>query len=136
EKMLMKYEQIVEEFGEEPALAKFDDEEREVLNEFLEHGRAVRAERRHAADKGEETNFVPLVRSWGGVSLIYRKRLQDSPAYRLNHEEVQKSLEEGIDFVECMNPNEAVPDEYNAVTALIFERLDYVGETGKFEKTG
>ncbi len=41
--------------------------------------------------------------------------MQDSPAYRLNHEEVQKALEEGIDFVECMNPAEAVPDEYNAV---------------------
>src|SRR6476646_9643276 len=35
-----------------------------------------------------------------------------------------------------MNPVEAVPDEYNAVKALIFERLDYVAETGKFEKTG
>ena len=35
-----------------------------------------------------------------------------------------------------MNPVEAVPDEYNAVKAIIFERLDYVAETGKFEKTG
>src|SRR6185436_6387964 len=107
-----------------------------TLPEFLEHGRAVRAERERAAAAGEEPNFVPLVQSWGGVSLVYRKRLQDSPAYRLNHEEVQKALEEGIDFVECMNPAEAVPDEYNAVKALIFERLEYVAETGKFEKTG
>ena len=29
-----------------------------------------------------------------------------------------------------------MPDEYNAVKALIFERLEYVAETGKFEKTG
>jgi NAD(P)H-flavin reductase len=70
------------------------------------------------------------------VSLIYRKRLQDSPAYRLNHEEVQKALEEGINFIECMSPTEAVPDEYNAVKALIFERLEYIAETGKFENTG
>ncbi len=35
-----------------------------------------------------------------------------------------------------MNPVEAVPDEYNAVKALIFERLEYVAETGKFENTG
>lgn len=35
-----------------------------------------------------------------------------------------------------MSPTEAVPDEYNAVKALIFERLDYVAETGKFENTG
>ena len=136
EKMLAKYEQIVAELGEERALEVFDEEELRVLQEFLEHGREIRSERERAASAGEEPNFIPLVRGWGGVSLIYRKRLQDSPAYRLNHEEVQKALEEGIDFVECMNPVEAVPDEYNAVKALIFERLQYVAETGKFEKTG
>jgi NAD(P)H-flavin reductase len=76
------------------------------------------------------------VQSWGGVSLVYRKRLQDSPAYRLNHEEVQKALEEGINFIECMNPAEAVPDQFNAIKAIKFERLDYVAETGKFENTG
>ncbi len=136
EKMLGKYEQVVAEFGEEHVAKAFDPEELMVLPEFLEHGRAIREERSRAAAAGEEPNFVPLVRSWGGVSLIYRKRLQDSPAYRLNHEEVQKALEEGIDIVECMNPTEAVPDEFNAVKALIFERLEYVAETGKFDNTG
>jgi NADPH-dependent glutamate synthase beta subunit-like oxidoreductase/NAD(P)H-flavin reductase len=136
EKMLAKYEQVVAEFGEEKVVDHFDEEELRTLQEFLGHGREIRAERARAEAAEEEPNFIPLVRAWGGVSLIYRKRLQDSPAYRLNHEEVQKALEEGIDFVECMNPVEAVPDEYNAVKALIFERLDYVAETGKFENTG
>ncbi|MEQ1921499.1 MAG: FAD-dependent oxidoreductase [Pyrinomonadaceae bacterium] len=135
EKMLHKYEQVVEEFGLEHVMKAFDPEELMTLPEFLDHGRQIRAERERAAAAGEEPNFVPLVKSWGGVSLIYRKRLQDSPAYRLNHEEVQKALEEGIDFVECMSPTEAVPDEFSAVKALKFERLDYVAETGKFEKT-
>ncbi len=136
EKMLGKYEYVVAEFGEEKALEAFDEEELRVLQEFLEHGREIRAERARAASLGEEPNLVPLVRGWGGVSLVYRKRLQDSPAYRLNHEEVQKALEEGIDIVECMSPTEAVPDEYGAVKAIVFERLDYIAETGKFENTG
>jgi NADPH-dependent glutamate synthase beta subunit-like oxidoreductase/NAD(P)H-flavin reductase len=136
EKMLEKFEQVAEEFGEEAAWARFDDEEKKVFGEFLVHGKAIRAERKRAEETGEEPNFVSLVQSWGGVSLIYRKRLQDSPAYRLNHEEVQKALEEGINFVECMNPTEAVPDEFGAVKTLIFERLNYVAETGKFENTG
>ena len=136
EKMLSKYEQVVAEFGETEVMKKFDPEELMTLPEFLEHGRAIRAERERAAAAGEEPNFVPLVQSWGGVLLIYRKRLQDSPAYRLNHEEVQKALEEGINFVECMNPAEAVPDEFNAVKALIFERLNYDADTGKFDNTG
>ncbi|MCO5334675.1 MAG: FAD-dependent oxidoreductase [Pyrinomonadaceae bacterium] len=136
EKMLQKYEQVVEEFGEEKVMKAFDPEELTVLPEFLEHARAIRAERVRAAEAGEEPDLLSMVRSWGGVSLVYRKRLQDSPAYRLNHEEVQKALEEGIEFVECMSPVEAVPDEFGAVKALKFERLEYDAETAKFNSTG
>ncbi len=136
EKMLEKFEQITDEFGEDEVWAKFDEEELSVMQEFLEHGKAIREERTRAFLANEEPNFVPLVQRWGGVSLIYRKRLQDSPAYRLNHEEVQKALEEGINFVECMNPTEAVPDEFGAIKALIFERLSYNSENGKFENSG
>jgi NADPH-dependent glutamate synthase beta subunit-like oxidoreductase/NAD(P)H-flavin reductase len=136
EKMLEKYEQVAAEFGEDKVFEKFDEEEKGVFSEFLDHGRAVRAERERARAAGEPPNFIKLVQSWGGVSLVYRKRLQDSPAYRLNHEEVQKALEEGINFMECMNPAEAVPDEYGAVKALVFERVEYVAETGGFENTG
>lgn len=136
EKMLAKYEDVIADFGEEATLAKFDEEERAMMLEFLDHGRMVRDERARAAAAGEEPDLVSLVRSWGGVSLVYRKRLQDSPAYRLNHEEVQKALEEGINFVELMSPTEAVPDEYGAVKALKFEAVNYDAETGKFANSG
>ncbi len=65
---------------------------------------------------------MSLVRSWGGVTIAYRKRMVDSPAYRLNHEEVIKALEEGIVFAENLNPIEAVPDERGALKAVIFKR--------------
>ncbi len=136
EKTLENFETLVAEVGEEAVLNRFDDEEKVVFNEFIEHGKAIRAERERAKNANEEPNFVPLVRSWGGVSLCYRKRLQDSPAYRLNHEEVEKALEEGINFIELMNPSEAVPDEFGAVKELIFERQHYDAETGKFSNSG
>jgi NADPH-dependent glutamate synthase beta subunit-like oxidoreductase/NAD(P)H-flavin reductase len=136
EKMLGKFETIAEDRGEAAAWAAFDDEEKKVFGEFLVHGKAIREERRRAAEAGEEPNFVPLIQSWGGVSLVYRKRMQDSPAYRLNHEEVQKALEEGINFVELMSPTEAVPDEHGAVKALVFEKQNYNRETGKFSNAG
>ena len=91
-----------------------------ILAEFLEHGKAVRAERARASAAGEKPNFVQLVRSWGGVSIVYRKRLVDSPAYRLNHEEVIKALEEGISFIEDMSPEEAIVDDANHVRAMRF----------------
>ena len=136
EKTLGRHEQLVEELGEDEVLKKFDAEERAIYEEFLMHGRAVRNERERARLAGEAPNFVPLVRGWGGVSLIYRKRVQDSPAYRVNHEEVIKSLEEGITYVENMSPHEAVPDENGAVKELIFERGGLDAETGKWLGSG
>lgn len=135
EKAVNKFEEIAMQIGEEAVWKRFDAEEKKVLGEYLVHGKAIREERKRAEEAGEEPNFVPLIRSWGGVSLVYRKRLQDSPAYRLNHEEVQKALEEGIDFVELMSPIEAIPDETDAVKALVFECYE-PKEDGSFEKTG
>ena len=136
EKLLERHEQLVAEFGVEEIWKRFDAEERAAYEEFLAHGEAVRAERRRASELNEAPNFIPLVREWGGVSIVYRKRLQDSPAYRLNHEEVVKSLEEGIGYVENMSPHEAVADEHGAVKELIFERMKMDAGTGKWTSSG
>ncbi|MGE5361090.1 MAG: FAD-dependent oxidoreductase [Bacteroidales bacterium] len=122
EKMLDHYEALVADVGEARVLRMYDAEERLQLDEFLSHGREVRAERARAAAAGETPAFVPLVRKWGGVAIAYRKRLLDSPAYRLNHEEVNKALEEGIGFIERLNPEEAVPDQFGHVKAVRFRR--------------
>jgi NADPH-dependent glutamate synthase beta subunit-like oxidoreductase/NAD(P)H-flavin reductase len=132
EKTLERFEALAEEFGEDEVWKRFDVEERAVLEEYVAHGRAVRAERARAKAAGEGPDFVPLVRGWGGVSIVYRKRLIDSPAYRLNHEEVSKALEEGINIVENMSPAEAVPDEHGAVSAVVFERVTRDPATGKW----
>ena len=122
EKALDQYETLVAELGVSPVRGSYDAEELEVLDEYLEHGRAIRAERVRAAAAGVTPDFVQMVRSWGGVTIAYRKRMVDSPAYRLNHEEVIKALEEGITFAENLNPNEAVADERGAVRAMVFAR--------------
>ena len=120
EKTFDRYEQLAKEIGPDAVLAPFNPDERDVLNECLEHGAEVRQERQRAAAANEKPNFVKLVRAWGGVSLAYRKRMIDSPAYRLNHEEVKKALEEGISFIENVNPEEVIVDEFNHVRALRF----------------
>src|SRR5581483_4076427 len=106
-----------------------------IMQTFIEHGRAVRAEREHARMEDREPNFVDLVRKWGGVSLVYRKSMNDAPAYPLNHEEIIKALEEGIYFVEQMNPVEAEHDEFGAVAAIKFERMKQ-DENGKWRASG
>jgi NADPH-dependent glutamate synthase beta subunit-like oxidoreductase/NAD(P)H-flavin reductase len=118
EKTLARYEQLVKEIGHDAVVASFNADEQEILGEFLDHGAHIRAERARAEKANEKPDFIKLVREWGGVSLAYRKRMVDSPAYRLNHEEVKKALEEGISFIENVSPEEAIVDEFNHVRAL------------------
>jgi NADPH-dependent glutamate synthase beta subunit-like oxidoreductase/NAD(P)H-flavin reductase len=123
EKMLHRYERLIERYGEGTVLARFDEEEREILDEFLAHGRAVRAERERAAGRDETPDFQPLLEQWGGVTVFYRKGMKDAPAYRQNHEEINKALEEGIAWAEGMNPLEAIPDEHGRLRAVRFAKL-------------
>jgi NADPH-dependent glutamate synthase beta subunit-like oxidoreductase/NAD(P)H-flavin reductase len=134
EKALSRYETLSNELGEHVVRGGYDAEELAILDELLEHGRAVRAERIRAATAGEAPNFIPLVRSWGGVTIAYRKSMLDSPAYRLNHEEVLKALEEGLHYAECLSPIEAVPDDFGHVKAVLFETQ--ANEDGKWKDTG
>ncbi len=122
EKTVARYDALAAGLGEAQLRAAYDPEELELLDEYLAHGRAVCAERARAEQAGDAPDFVALVRRWGGVTLAYRKRMVDSPAYRLNHEEVIKALEEGIVFAENLNPVEAVPDAFGALSAMVFKR--------------
>ncbi|HEV8436025.1 MAG TPA: FAD-dependent oxidoreductase, partial [Thermoanaerobaculia bacterium] len=134
EKVLHRYETLCEELSESAVRAGYDAEEVAVLDEFLTHGRAVRAERERAAAAGEEPNFIPLVRGWGGVTIAYRKSLFDSPAYRLNYEEVIKSFEEGIWYAENLSPSEAVADEFGHVRSIVFQKQKV--QEGKWKDSG
>ena len=80
------------------------DEERVIADEFLAHARALRRERMYAIAEEREPRTLELLQAWGGVTIAYRRRLIDSPSYTLNHEEVQKALEEGIRFAEGLTP--------------------------------
>ncbi len=124
EKTAERVRVLEETIGEEATWKRFDDEEKIVLIEHLAHAKELAAERILAAKEGRDPRIQDLLSSWGGVSLAYRKSLQDSPAYRLNHEEVAKSLEEGVRYIENVSPVEAVLDPTGAVKAIKMVRKD------------
>ena len=124
EKILERFEALVKQKGEEAVFSELSVEEKHILGRQLEHGRAVRSERRRAERAGETPGFARLVKLWGGSTIVYRRSMEESPAYRLNHEEIIKALEEGVGFAENLEPVEAVPDEFGAVKAVVFRRKD------------
>ncbi|MEZ4301268.1 MAG: FAD-dependent oxidoreductase [Polyangiaceae bacterium] len=129
-----RIETLIAEKGEEAVRRMFDDEEWSFVSEQRVHGAAIREERALAEKEGRAPYFQKLLDSWGGVSLVYRKRVIDSPAYRLNHEEVIKSLEEGVRYIENMSPVEAKVDERDQVRAMVFERQALID--GKWRSNG
>jgi len=118
EKFLWRYEQLARDHGEAAARIAWTEEEREIADEFIRHARALRAEREAAAREQRPARILELLQSWGGVTIAYRKRLVDSPAYTLNHEEVQKALEEGVVFAEGLTPRAIELDRYGHARAL------------------
>ncbi|OGA17759.1 MAG: pyridine nucleotide-disulfide oxidoreductase [Betaproteobacteria bacterium RIFCSPLOWO2_02_FULL_66_14] len=120
EKFLARYEALARDVGESAIRADWDDLEREIAEEFLAHARAIRNERREAAREGRTAKIAELLQHWGGVTIAYRKRLVDSPSYTLNHEEVEKALEEGISFAESLTPARVDTDNYGAVRGVRF----------------
>src|SRR5262245_14877599 len=86
QKFLRRYETLAAAIGEDAIRDRWDPEEREIAEEFLSHGRAIRAERDRAGAENRAPRIVELLQGWGGVTIAYRRRLIDSPSYTLNHE--------------------------------------------------
>lgn len=90
-------------------LDHLNEEELEIAQEFIMHAAIIR----EAPEKK-----LMLLKKWGGVKVIYHKSIQESPSYRLNHEEVQKTLEEGVEFIDNIVPTEIEVDRFGGVSLL------------------
>ena len=65
---------------------------------------------------------MPLLQAWGGVTIAYRRSLNDSPAYTRNHEEITKAFEEGIYYAEALDPKAAKLDGFGHIEAMVFHK--------------
>jgi NADPH-dependent glutamate synthase beta subunit-like oxidoreductase/NAD(P)H-flavin reductase len=105
EKFLSRYEAL----GQKPF---WNSEEEKIAQEFISHASALR--------RARPQERLALLKSWGGATIAYRRRLVDSPSYTLNHEEVEKALEEGIVFAEGLSPTRIEIDEHGHARAVKF----------------
>ncbi len=99
---IKKFSKKIAAIGKEKIFKILNEEEKIIAEEFLRD-----AEKLARGDV-----------DFPAVKILYRKKLQDSPAYRLNHQELAKAFEEGIEFVENITPLEAEIDEFGCIKNL------------------
>lgn len=105
---------------------------------YKNHHEEIQKVKALAKSENRQPKLVELVRSWGGVKMIYRKRLNDAPSYRENHEEIIEALEQGVDIVELFSPIKFIVNEHNQIVAGEFEKIDFSKEEDKlnFKNSG
>jgi NADPH-dependent glutamate synthase beta subunit-like oxidoreductase/NAD(P)H-flavin reductase len=127
EKFLARYERLKAASGDD--VIRWEEDEAAIAAEFLAHARALQEERAAAAREGRAPRVAALLESWGGATVVYRRKLVESPSYTLNHEEVAKAMEEGIAFAENLAPEAVEIDTHGHAAALRLKRTDRPQET-------
>ncbi len=110
EKFLSRHEKL----GRDLSSLCLTPEQENIAKTWIEHAKLLRKERKKASP-----DILKYLQAWGGVTVLYRKSLQNAPSYRLNHEEVFQALQEGIQFVGELRPTEVRLDEFGHAKSLI-----------------
>jgi len=84
-----------------------------IAKEFIAHAKLFRK----AINDAEK---LQIMQNLGGVTICYRKSLKESPAYKLNHEEIEHALALGLKFKENISPKEIYTDEFGYAKAIEF----------------
>ncbi|CAK6510498.1 FAD-dependent oxidoreductase [Rickettsia helvetica] len=111
---LYYYKKQVEKFAEDYIEKDLVEEDKGIAEEFIAHAKLFKE-----AKSNEELRKI--FNKLGGATVYYRGRLQDSPAYKLNHEELIYALALGVDFKENMQPLRINLDKYGHVESVEFE---------------
>ena len=129
EKMASRYCILVSHYGENKVRSRFSQLDLDILDEYLAHAKMLKNERENASRENREPDLISLIRRWGGVTVAYRRRIQESPAYRLNHEELSMAMEQGLFYAENVSPEKVLLDQNGHAKAISFVKTD--PDTGK-----
>ncbi|WP_250311369.1 FAD-dependent oxidoreductase [Rickettsia endosymbiont of Oedothorax gibbosus] len=116
EKFLKNYQLSVVKNGKKHTEQHWTNEDRLIAEEFILHAKLFKQAQTRQSIK-------QILDELGGVTICYRGKLKDSPAYKLNPEEVMYALGDGVKFVEDMIPLGIDVDQYNYTQSIEFDNL-------------
>lgn len=91
---IKKFAEKISKIGRDKIWALLSEEERKIAEEFLNESEPP------------------------AVKILYRKKIQDAPAYKINHQELNAAFAQGVEFVENITPLEVELDEFGHVKNL------------------
>lgn len=91
-------------------------EQQEIAEEFL-RDHAIIATAKNDQEK------IKLLQKLGGVTICYRNNIKNSPAYKINHEEIEHAMSVGIKFKENIDLDDFIYDQYNHIKASRFRNI-------------
>jgi NADPH-dependent glutamate synthase beta subunit-like oxidoreductase len=92
-RQVLKVDRIINKFGLEKAKFILDIKDDDLINKFFYHASKIK----ECYDQESLHNFLESI---GGVSILYHRKIQDSKAYKLNHQELQIAINKGVKFIE------------------------------------
>lgn len=93
--------------------------EANILREFLYHAEQLQQLKQQAKINNTSADLLSLIHNWGGVTIVYRRKLEQSPAYIRNHEEVIQAMQEGLYYAPGFTPLALELDEQGYTKGLI-----------------
>ena len=99
---LEKFSSKINKIGLQKFKENLNEEELLIAEEFLSDAKKLSETKNDIAD----------------VKIFYRKNFKESPAYRINHYEVQKALDQGIKVVDNTSIVEIIVDKFKAIKAV------------------
>lgn len=118
EKIDYKIEILKKNNAFESFLENLSESEKKQLSIWLSHATELKIGKEKALINGDPFTAIPLLHTWGGTTVLYRKELHQSPSFDLNVEEVEKALEEGIFIKDQITPIDFITDELNELTHI------------------
>lgn len=117
---IMKYYPILAKriANKEVNLLSLNQKDREQLERFIHSAMLFEEEDRLAKTEGRIANYITIIKKLGGVYLCYRKNIQQSPSYRINHEELDLGLDLGFEILENSEITEIHKDQFGNMNSL------------------
>ncbi|KAJ6644938.1 hypothetical protein Bhyg_00133, partial [Pseudolycoriella hygida] len=118
EKFYKKYQTLVSKHGLDHTQENWTKEEQLIAEEFIAHAKLFAK----ASDKATTLN---ILKELGGATIFYKGKIKDSPAYRLNPDEMAYAMAMNIEFMEDMAPVGINVDQYEYAESIEFNNVKF-----------